>query len=265
MLGFLTPSLAAEHDDLHPLLESSFSLDLGIFFPDRKIDLRVNGTAQTQNEEFDFDEGVRLGNPDHIFATELAWRLRGRWSLRMQYFDSSDTSRTTLDDDIQWQDVVFGAGTGAALGTSLTVTRIFVGRSLDTERHHKVGFGGGIHWLDIGAVIDGTIVVDGNSQSARRSVSADGPVPNIGAWYTRSLSPRWAFRGRLDVLSLSVGDYSGLLLNTGAGFNYQAFENVGIGVAYNYFLTDFKIDRPSWNGDFETRFNGLYVSASAYF
>ena len=43
MLCFAAPQLtdAAESEDLHPYLERAFSLDIGVFYPDRELDLRV--------------------------------------------------------------------------------------------------------------------------------------------------------------------------------------------------------------------------------
>jgi len=254
-----------ESDDLHPFLTDGFSLDIGLFYPDREWDLRVNGTIGGENGEIDFDEGLNLGNPDNIFAAEMAWRFKGRWSLLVQLFDSSDSTSTVLEEDIEWGDVVFGAGTGAVAGTDLNLARLFVGRQLDTSKYHDVGIGGGIHYLDIGASIEGTIIINGAQASARESVGISAPLPNIGAWYRYSISPRWAFRTRFDLLSADIGDYSGLLLNASLGVNYQAFRHFGIGAAYNYFELDVSINRPNWRGDIEMVYQGLYFYASAYF
>ena len=263
--AFPSNCLADEANDVHPLLTTGFSLDVGIFYPDRELDIRVDGTLG-RNQEIDFDTSLNLGSPDEVFAGELAWRFRNDWSFLAQYFKSSDSSSRTLGEDIEWRDVVFGAGTGATTGTNLSLTRLFVGKQLTTERRrHDVGIGGGVHWLSIGAFIEGTIVVNGNSQSARRSVSAEAPLPNIGAWYRYSISPRWAFRSRFDLLSADIGEYDGLLTNVGVGLNYQMFENLGIGISYNYFELDVRIDKSDWRGKIETIYDGAYVYVSAYF
>ena len=258
-------SWADDSTELHPLLENGFSVDVGVFFPDRQLELRVDGTAGP-NDGIDFDETLNLGKADEVFSGELAWRYRGNWSFLAQYFKSSDSTSRTLSEDIEWRNVVFGAGTGARVGTDLSLTRLFVGRQFNTSsRRHDVGIGGGIHWLSIGAFIEGTIIVNGNGQSARRSVSGEAPLPNLGAWYRYSISPRWAFRARYDLLDASVGDYDGLLMNAAVGLNYKLLENFGIGVAYNYFELDVEVDRSSWRGKVETIYDGAYIYASAYF
>ena len=267
LLCFTAPQLALAEDteDLHPYLESGFSLDLGVFFPDRHLDLSVNGSVGGINDEIDFDKGLQLGSADSTFAAEMSWRFRGKWSLVGQFFKSSDSASVMLEEDVEWGDVVFGAGSNAAVGTKFSLTRIFFGRQLDASRRHDIGIGGGIHWLHIGSFIEGEILVNGTPAAARRSVSVEAPLPNIGAWYKYSISPRWALRARLDLFSADIGDYDGLLANVSLGVNFQAFENFGIGLNYNYFELDVGIDKSGWRGNFETIYDGVYVYASFYY
>ncbi len=259
------PAAAQENDDLHPLLTDRVTIDIGIYFPSRDVDLSVNGSIAGINDEFDFDSTFNLGSSDDIFAGEIAWRFRGRWSLLAQYFKSSDASSAVLVEDVEWEDVVFGAGTGATGGIDIEIMRLFVGRQLERSPRHDLGIGAGIHSLDIGAFIEGTITVNGVQASARRSVNKSAPLPNVGAWYRYSISPRWAFRSRLDWLSASVGDVKGQLINGLAGFDYRLFENGGVGLAYSYFLLDVEYDSSGWRGDFESEFGGPYLYLSGYF
>ena len=267
MLYLAGPQLtvAAESEDLHPYLERGFSLDLGIFYPDRELDLRVNGSISGINDEIDFDKRRKIKKSDDVFAVELSWRFRGRWSIVGQYFKSTDSTRAVLEKDIEWGNVVFGAGSNATTGVNFSLTRIFFGRQLGTSKSHDVGIGGGIHWLDMGAFIEGEILINGTPVAARRSVGAEAPLPNIGAWYKYSISPRWALRARVDLFNASIGDYDGLLLNVALGVNYRAFEHVGVGLNYNYFKLDVGIDKSDWRGDIETIYDGVYVYASFYY
>jgi hypothetical protein len=258
-------TVAAETEDRHSLLESPFSIDIGVFYPDRELDLRVNGTVSGINDEIDFDRRRQFTSAGDIFATELSWRFRGRWRFVGQYFKAEDGTSAVLEKEIEWGDVVFNVGGTAAIGTDFSLTRFFFGWRFDTNESHDLGIGGGLHWLKMGAFIEGEIRINGASKSARRSVSAEAPLPNIGAWYMYSISPRWILRARLDLLSASVGDYDGLMLNSAVGVNFQAFEHFGIGLNYNYFKLDVGIDKSDWRGDIETVYEGIYVYASYYY
>ena len=267
MLCLAGPQLtvAAESEDLHPYLERGFSLDLGVFYPDRELDLRVNGSLAVINDEIDFDERLKLKRADETFAVELSWRFRGRWSVVGQYFKATDSTRAVLQEDVEWGNVVFGAGSTAAVGPEFSLTRIFFGRRLHTSKSHDVGIGGGIHQLDIGAFIEGTILINGTTSSARRSVSDDALLPNIGVWYRYSISPRWALRARFDLLDADIDDYDGRMINAALGLNFRAFEHVGFGLNYNYFKLDVGIDKSDWRGNIETVYDGIYLYSSFYY
>ena len=256
---------AANEEDVHPLMTSGISIDAGVFLPVRELDLSVDGTIG-QNEEIDFDKSLNLRNADAVFSGELAWRFRSRWSFLAQYFKSSNTSTAILEEDIEWGDVVFGAGSTVGAGSSFTLTKLFVGRHWDISgNRHDLGVGGGIHWLSFNAFFKGTIIEDGNPIEVRESVRTEGPLPNVGVWYRYSISPRWAFRSRFDILKASVGRYDGLLLNGALGVNFQAFENVGIGASYNYFELDVRVDQSDWRGKIDTTYAGAYIYLSAFF
>lgn len=258
-------TVAQENDGLHPLLTEKVTIDVGIFFPERDVELSVDGTIGGENAEFDFDSQLDLGSSESIFAAEVAWRFGEKWSLLAQYFKSSDTGSAVLTEDIEWGDVVFGEGTGVRGGTEAEIIRLFFSRQVMRSNRHDLGIGAGIHSLDVGAFIDGTIVQNGTPTSARRSVDEWAPLPNIGAWYLYSISPRWAFRSRLDLLSASVGDVKGLLFNGLVGVDYKVFERGGIGLAYSYFLLNVEYNTDSWRGDFQTSFGGPYLYLSGYF
>jgi hypothetical protein len=215
MLCFTAPKLtfAEDSEDVHPYLENGFSLDLGVFYPDKQLDLQVNGSVAGINEEIDIDESLRLKRGDETFSTQLSWRFGGRWSVIGQYFRSSDGRRAVLEEDVEWGDVVFDAGSFAAIGHDFSLTRIFIRRHLNTSERHEIGIGAGIHWLHIGAFIEGQILINGTPVSATRTISEEAPLPNIGVWYDYSISPRWALRSRFDLLSADVGDYDGVMVN----------------------------------------------------
>ncbi len=255
----------ANDEDVHPLMTSGVSIDAGAFLPVRELDLSVNGTFG-ENEKIDFDRGLKLRNADSVFSGELAWRFRSRWSFLAQYFKSSDSASVTLEEDIEWGDIVFGAGTTVSAGTSFTLTKFFVGRHWDLSgNRHDIGVGGGIHWLSLNSFIEGTIIENGTPIEIRQTARTEGPLPNLGFWYRYSISPRWAFRSRFDVLKANVGRYNGLLLTAALGVNFQAFEHVGLGVSYNYFELDVKVDQSDWRGKVETIYDGAYVYVSAFF
>jgi hypothetical protein len=251
---------------VHPYLTHKFSVDAGIFFPDRRIKMSAEGSTGTDPTVLiDFNEEFRVKESDQTFALDFGWRFGEKWSLLGQYFDLSGGSQLILEEDVEWEDVIFQAGTGIAVGNEFTLTRLFFGRSFDSPEHYEFGIGAGIHLLRIGAMLKGTAIVDGVVLVDHlEAESVEGPLPNIGVFYKYSFSPRFAFRGRLDWLDAKVGRYDGEMINLSLGMNYQITDHLGVGLNYNDFQLDVIIDKSDWRGRVDLGYEGAYVYLSAY-
>ena len=269
VIGVLITSASAHGQnqaDHHPYLSDKFSLDIGLFMPEREVELRVDGPAgSVSGDEIDFDGSLGLSKKDDLFAMNFAWRFGEKWELGAQYFESDGQRQRVLEEDIEWGEFVFGAGTGVTAGIDFTLVRAFLGRNFTSADHHDFGIGLGIHYLEVGAFIEGQAILNGQQAGFQReTVSAKAPLPNVGAWYVRSLSDRWAMRLRLDWFGAEFGDYDGELINASVGLNYQLFEHVGLGVSYNFFELDVGVDKSGWRGEVKTIYDGAFVHASVY-
>ena len=199
--------------------------------------------------------------PDRL---SFRWRFGEKWSFWGQYWNTDDKGGAILEEDIEWEDVVFKAGTFAAGGVDLTIARAFFGRTFSTSPQHEFGLGVGFHWLSLDTFIEGQVITNlGETEFAREAVSADFPLPNIGAWYMYSWNQKWLFQARLDWLSASVGDYSGGLWNTQVGVHWQAFKNIGFGLFYNGFILDVDVDKDDWRGKAESSQHGPWLAITA--
>ena len=261
-----TGALRAEvEDDVHPYLTDKFFVDLGMYFPNREVQFRVNGTLDTPNDIIDFESEVGLGKSDQIFSLNFGWRFGEKWELEAQYWAISTGENAVLESDVEWRDVVFEQGSSISAGTDFTLLRTFFARNFETSERQRFGVGAGIHWLELGAFIEGNAIIAGGANSFRReSVRAGAPLPNFGVWYMYSMSPNWAFKGRIDWLDVDVGDYGGSLLNASFGLNYQIAEHVGVGLNYNHFDLNISVDKTNWQGRVRSTYEGLYADLSIY-
>lgn len=260
------PSFAEESGDVHPALTDVFSVDLGAYFPDRELRLRVDGSTDRPGDLIDFQTDFNDTRSDDIIALNVGWRFGEKWQFRGQYFHSEGRRDAVLVRDIQWGDSFFGAGSSVSAGQEFSLTRFFFARDFATGKHHEFGLGVGIHWLDLGAFISGNIIDENGEPGAvqTESVGGSAPLPNIGARYLASISPNWAFSARLDWLSASVGDYDGRLINASLGINYRLFRNAGAGISYNFFSLDVDVRKSDWRGRWDNVYRGPYAYFSFY-
>lgn len=259
-------ALADDAAKLHPWMTSKYGFDLGIFFPDRSNRLRASGSFEidpTPSPFVDFGSELKLSESDSTFSAEFTWNFGKRWSMRMQYFESTGSSTALLEEDVEWEDLVFLAGTNATSGSEFELTRFVWGRTMDNSPDYDLELSAGFHWLHVSAFIEGTVETPGGSEFAREGSSVDAPLPNIGFSYTHSLSPNWAIRARLDWFNADVDPYDGVFINASVGANFALNDRFNIGANYNYVELDVGVNGDNWRGEIETRYKGIYVYIGA--
>lgn len=255
-----TSAFAEESADVHPFLADTWNIQLGVYLPRRDINIRVDGSIGGDNDSIDFGDELGLGSSEDFFSGEIIWRYGEKWSLRTQYFDASGSGSAVLDEDIEWGDYTIKKGSYVTAGTSMTTSRVFFGRSFDSDPRYDYGIGLGLHWLEPGAYVQGELIVNFGETY---EVSASGPLPNIGGWFYYSPSEKWYLGGRLDWFEASVGDYSGSIINVALGANYQFAEHFGAGVKYQVFEFDADIRNYGiWRGRLKTKLEGMFFYLS---
>jgi len=258
------PLFAEEQGGVHPYLTDTFSVDLGVYFPERQMRIRVDSPTGGPGDMISFQGDLQDTRSDEVFSLNFGWQFGEKWQLGAQYFKSKGSRKAVLEKDIEWKDLVIGEGSSISAGQEFTLTRVFFARDFATKDRHKFGVGAGFHWLELGASISGNINDGSGGAGAFRteSVSASAPLPNFGAWYVYSISPDWALRTRLDWLSASVGDYDGRLINASLGVDYRVFRNAGVGLSYNVFDLDVGVKKSGWHGRWDSTYQGLYAYLS---
>jgi hypothetical protein len=249
-------------DRYHPFLSDTFNLGIGAFQTQKNFDIQVDGSSP--GDDIDFDEALGLEDSETSLTINFRWRYTDNWSLFGQYWAISSGGGAVLEENTEWNDVVFKKGTFANAGVDTTILRIFFGRSfLKNSPGQELGVGLGLHWMEIDAFIEGEAITDITTEFRHESVSASVPLPNIGAWYLYSWSPKWAAQARVDWLSVTVGDYSGGLLGGMVGVNYQISGAVGLGLSYNVFGIDVDAKGEDLRGRIETHQDGPRLSLTA--
>jgi hypothetical protein len=259
-------SADAQEDDLaQKLIDAKFDVDIGMFFPDKKRSFRVNGVVGAENIDIDFDQELNFKSSEETFAAEIGWQFGERWQVEGQYFSVADSEALILTEDVQWEDIVYQAGSNVSVATSFKVVRLFFSRNFTTAPHHNLGFGIGVNQMQIRVAVAGqALTEDGSIEFLNEAVSTQAPMPDIGVWYNRRLSPRWVFSTRLDWLKASVDPYDGSLVNAAVALDFAFNEHVALAMNYNYYRLKVGIRDSGWRGEAQVRFHGPYVSIKAF-
>jgi len=107
LVGSIGLLYGQEPAKVHPYLTERSFIDIGVFFPDRRLKLSADGSISGIQPFVDFNKDLRLKASDETFAVDFGWRFTNNWLLFGQYFESNGHSLWTLEEDIEWKDVVF--------------------------------------------------------------------------------------------------------------------------------------------------------------
>jgi len=262
LAGALVASGPVQAQDAHPFLDSTFIIGAGAFFPTQGLNLAADGTLP--GEEVDFDSALGVDDSEITPAVNFRWNFTDKWSMWGQWWKTNTSGSDALNSDIVWDGILFKEGTTVGAGVDVNVLRFFVGRELWSGPQYEFGLGVGLHWLKIGAYIEGQAFTDlGDTQFKRAETDVSAPLPDIGFWYYYSPAEKWLLSARVDWLSANVGKYDGSLWDAAVGVNYAFTDHFGLSVEYVFFNLDVNIDDNDWQGSANIKNNGPIVALTA--
>ena len=255
---FIIPS-RAQDEKVHPLNEDRFFIEAGVFAVSREFKIRADG--EFPNEEIDFNESFGLTKSEPTYYFQFGWRFSKRWTVSLQSFGVSANDGVTLEEDVEFEDVIFEAGSFVDVGIGFQLYRLYFERKMLMNPKHDLTVGIGIHGLNISSFIEGEVrTSEGNFEPERRSVSGLLPLPNIGVSYAWFPHHRWMIGADVDWFGLTIDQYSGGLWDVAPKVRFQIIDHFGVGAEYRLFAVNAKVDGENWNGKLDLDFSGpLFV------
>ncbi len=257
-----TNAWAQSSEDYHPFLTDKYQLQVGLFAPSMNFDIQASG--RVPGDDIDFDKVLGIDDSERTPEIAFRWNFGEKWMVSGQAWTTDSSGGAILTKDVEWEDLVFQAGSNVRAGVENSVIRVFFGRRFSTGPQHEFGVGAGLHWMKVNAFIEGEAFINGEASGFQRgSVSSGVPLPNIGAWYYYSPAPHWLLSARLDWLSANIGNYKGGLWNSAVGANFQISRHFGIGLQYQFFQLDVDVDKSDWKGKAKISQKGPFLALTA--
>jgi hypothetical protein len=226
-----------------------------------RLDSNNGSRGVTVNFEQDLDLADRKGTPYFTLGT----RLGERWRIQFEYYTLNRNGTKTIGRQIDWGDTTFPVGATLESKFDSTIYRLTGGYSFIRTTEAELGFGFGFHTTDFKTQLSGqgTGAATGFGFQ-RENHNTFVPLPTIGLYGTYVFNPQFAFRGRVDWLSLNYGDYDGSLVNWLGAFDWRFAKNWVTGLGYRYVNYKVGVSKSDFNGQVDYNFKGptIYIWAN---
>jgi hypothetical protein len=239
------PSAFAQSTD-----SEKFSVSLGIFVTSRDTQTRLDGEIPGDGTDVDVENDLGFDASDSVFRIDGYYRFNEKHRLDFSWFDLSRTASKTIQKDIEWDGEIYPIDTVIDAGLDLNIYKLAYTWSFMRREKGYLGASIGFYVADVGH----SITAEEIGQSSSRGVTA--PLPVVGIRGQYDFAEKWSLRGSAEIFAFDYGDFSGSLHDMYAGLDYQAFQNVAIGVGFNSVRFDLDVSKTNFLGNLDWRYDG---------
>jgi hypothetical protein len=225
MCSFSQCVLASSIEDTHRFRLGAYEQDIDV-----TGGVTANGFPEV---EVDFDKVLGLEESSTTLFFSYQWRFKEKWSLQAFYSQMEAEGKKLATRDFNYDGVDYTAGVRLDTDFNLDTYLLAVNYSWLRDDKKEIGVGFGLHAFDIDTTIAAAIGVDGvERQGARNNNQLTAPLPNLRAYGTYMITPKWEVSAALGWLSFDYEDYDGGYLFLTAYTEYRFTDRFGIGLSY---------------------------------
>ncbi len=217
-----------------------------------------------------FENELGIDDNASSFRADLYWRINRHHRIDLGYFDLDRKGSRSIDRQIQWGDLNFDVGVDVTSELRTKVLPLRYTYYLVAEDDHELGFGLGIYSMGLTASLGGMATAGGATVAALATETFETPVPLPvfgvqGGW---ALTDNLVAQASLQAFYLELQDIGstdrvdGYLLDLLLGLDWRMTDNVGLGLAANWFQMNAGATRDRLDFDLDYGFAGVFAFLS---
>ena len=257
----LVPDIGKAEEWINPGDEKVYLVG-GVFLPAFDTDVRVDTTLGI-GSEIDLQDDLGFDDTQTTFYGSGYWRFAPKHRIGAGYFRFKDESSATAQRDLEIGDEIFPAG--ASIFSEFKFEIFPIHYSYSFIKREKMEFSGtiGLHWYRVNFMVGGSASLGTQDLDHEVTAKADLPMPLLGLSYRYHFTNKWTAGIHAEGFYLSVGDYSGSIVNLSGRTEYWFFNHLGLGLALNAFRLDFEVEKDKWRGELKYMYWGpqIYITA----
>ncbi|MDN3920260.1 hypothetical protein [Roseateles violae] len=270
LVGVSIAGSAQAQSNAQGLLDNSWVFNLGAFVVGSDLSAGLNGSSRN-NPTIDFDKNYGRADDATRIRGDVLWRITPVHHLRFMYFNNDTTRSRVLDNDVQWGDYTFKAGSRSDLQYKFEVSELAYEWGFLKTPTYELAASFGLHYSKTTLQLSGTATVtDANGQTgtasaASKASSLPAPLPVIGLRGGWLLAPNWYLDGQAQFFKVNIDGYDGRWSDLRLGATWMFAKNFGVGLGYNRFGTRVDVDRNNFGGTLKASYSGLQAYLTGTF
>ncbi len=211
-----------------------------------RVDGPNRGTEVSLEDELGFKSEVS------VFRVDAAWRMTGRHNLIASYYDISRTSSKVIDREIEFKGETYELGATLEGFFDTQTYKLAYGYSFHEGEEFAIAASGGFHVMSLAT---GMRRLDGPANATKASVTA--PLPVLGLHGDWRFADRWRGGFSAEVFGIKIDSFSGTLLDAVMKVEYELTSYAALGLGYNYFDMNLKLEGSNLTGRANFGYDGL--------
>jgi len=250
------------------VLNSRIAYALGGFVVTSSIRAGLVGSANTNDQQIDFDKQFGIDTEQTRWRGELLWRITPTQHVRFSYFDNDVRGTRILNQDFAWGDYTFKVGGQVTAETEFSVYELGYELAFLRQANYEIVAMVGIHLVDLTLKLSGnaSLTVDTPTGPVERAAtfttssnSVPAPLPVFGFRGDWAVSPHVYLDASAEIFSLSYEGISGNWSDLRAGASWMFSKHFGVGLGYERFVTHADVSKGSFSGRLNFGYQGLLL------
>lgn len=256
-VGYSQSYADRQGDSINP----RFYVKAGFYYPNLTTSLRVDG--QLLGTEIGLEDDIGLSEDLGVFRADVYFRLSKNSNIVATYTKIDRKRSLVLENDIQFEDLIFEAGSGVNFNFDVDYVAATYRYSFFNELNWSAGASAGLRGVFINTGIEGRL--NNIVRSAEESFVA--PALLLGVHGSAYLTPRLLAQYSLEFFWLEIQGIKINILESNAALTWFFTKNVGLGLAHS--TNNYRVDEIPFSDRFtgKVRFNfgGLNAFLAARF
>ena len=210
---------------------------------------------------FEVDLEDILGAPETgtAFEVDALWRIGQHHQFELGYFELVRDGSATLENDLEFGDQLYPAGTVIKSKTDYSSLRFGYTFFLMRDGQKELGLMGGVHLSELAF----DVRTDTGDQVERARSST--PLPVIGLNGAVFFGDRTSLRARIHVFRTDFDQHEGSLNYAALDLERRFGERFRVGIGYNLYAMRLRSRDKGLNGSLDIRHHGPVVFTTMEF